>query len=449
MIPLRETRHEQMIMGVFLGVVALLPVVAVFSHRAAAVMVLLMGLAAGTRMEPWRKGTSAFVFRPDMKQPLVLGVIAFILFCLWILLSSRWSPQPGGAKLALNVFAPVIGSGVIVWEVLRRPAEKTYRLAKIFAYAVLVSLGLLIFEIVSGGPMRDIVPPRDLSPERFKDMTALGRGSTLVMFAAFPAWLILVRRFEHAEKDIGAKRSKLLRYSAPVVLSLLIIYATLRLGIFSNAAGVVVGGVAAFAAARAPRRTLWALLITALLFLTLSPLSAWLPVEAIIASHGDVLPPSWAQRLYAWRAAAQAGFECMPFGCGADAARALHATGAVVNIPGSAIPLSVMPIHPHNVFLQIWMELGAAGLGLFGIAIFGGGLALIRASLPAAVAAGAAGAIGAVLVSVLVEASLWQVWRLSAAGLAALGVALSYSFNLKEVEWGHRGFAAHARAHRG
>ena len=220
MIPLRETRHEQMIMGVFLGVVALLPVVAVFSHRAAAVMVLLMGLAAGTRMEPWRKGTSAFVFRPDMKQPLVLGGVAFILFCLWILLSARWSPQPGGAKLALNVFAPVIGSGVIVWEVLRRPAEKTYRLAKIFAYAVLISLGLLIFEIVSGGPMRDIVPPRDLSPERFKDMTALGRGSTLVMFAAFPAWLILVRRFEHAEKDIGAKRSKLLRYSAPCDLEL-------------------------------------------------------------------------------------------------------------------------------------------------------------------------------------------------------------------------------------
>ena len=132
----------------------------------------------------------------------------------------------------------------------------------------------------------------------------------------------------------------------------------------------------------------------------LSPLAAWLPVEAIIASHGDALPPSWAQRLYAWRAAAQAGFECMPFGCGADAARALHATGAVVDIPGSAIPLSIMPIHPHNIFLQIWMELGAAGLGLFGIAIFGGGLALIRASLPAAVAAGAAGAIGAVLVSV-------------------------------------------------
>jgi|GEM_PF-1298761 len=436
-------------MAVFLGAVAFLPIVAVFAHRAAAVLVLLMGLAAGTRMEPWQKGIPAFVFRPNIKQPLVLGMVAFILFCLWTLLSARWSPQPGGAKLALNVFAPVIGSGVIVWEVLRRPAERTYRLAKVFAYAVLISLGLLIFEIVSGGPMRDIVPPRDLSPERFKDMTALGRGSTLVLFGAFPAWLILVRRFEHAEKDIGAKRSKLLRYSAPVILSLLIIYAALRLGIFSNAVGVMVGGIAAFAAARAPRRTLWALLIATLLFLIVSPFAAWLPVESIIAAQGDDLPPSWAQRLYAWRAAAQAGFQCQPFGCGADAARAMHASGVMVEIPGSVIPLSIMPIHPHNIFLQIWMELGTAGLGLFGLAIFGCGLALIRASLPAAVAAGAAGAIGAVLVSVLVEASLWQVWRLSAAGLAALGVALSYSFNLKEVEWGHRGYAAHARSHRG
>lgn len=446
MIPLRETRHEQIIMAVFIAAIGALPFVAVFSHRAAAVLVLAMGLAAGTRLEPWRKGSRTYLLGPDLSQPLVLGVASFLLFCLWIFASSYWSPQAGSAKLALNVLAPVIGSGVIIWEVSRRTAERTYRLAKVFAYAVLISLALLIFEIVTGGPIRDIVPPRDLSPERFKDMTALGRGSTLVMFAAFPAWLILVRRFEHAEKDIGQRRAKFLRYSAPIVLSILIIYAALRLGIFSNAAGVVVGGVAAFAASRAPKTTLWTLLWAILICLSAAPLAAWLPVEAITTALGEDLPVSWAQRLYAWRAAAQAGFGCMPFGCGVDAARALHATGTTIDLAGSPIAVSLMPIHPHNIFLQIWMELGAAGVVLFGLALFGAGLALIRASLPAAVAAGAAGAIGAILVSAMVEASLWQVWRLSAAGLAGLGVALSYSFNLKEVEWGHRGIAA--RSHR-
>ena len=442
MIRLRETPHEKAVMTAFVGIVALLPIVAVFAHRAAAVMVLLMGAIAASRAEPWRKGLPRFLFRADVSNPLVLGAISFLLFCGWAALTARWSPDPGAGRLAANVFFPVLASGVIVWDVLRRAPENTNRLALVFAFGVVASVFLLIFEIVTGGPLRDVMPPQDLSPERFKDMTALGRGLSLVMFAAFPAWLILVRWIEHAEKNIGAAPSRFLRLSAPIVLSLIIAWVALLLGIASNAVAVLVGGVAAFAAGRAPRTTLWTLLIIILGVLAMAPLAAFMPVEQWVEMSGERLPASWAQRLFAWRAAGEATFSCLPFGCGVDYARAIHASGATVQPPSSPIPLPLMPIHPHNVFLQIWMELGAAGAMLFAGVIFGGGLALIRASLPGAVAAGAAGAIAAIFISMMVEASLWQVWRLSAIGLAALGVALSYSFNLREIEWVHHGASA-------
>ena len=436
MIPLRETPRERAIMRVYLAAIAILPMVAVFAHRGAAVLILLMGAAAALQGLVWRKGLSAFVFRTDYSKPLTLGVVSFIFFCLWILLSASWSPQGDSARLAAKVFFPTLASGAVVWDIIRRPVERTHRLSIFYSVCVIISLALLVEEILTGAPLRDFVPPQG---DRYKDFIALGRGQTLVIFAAFPAWLILVRWLEHAAKRIGERPSKILRFTAPLILSGAVIWVALELGIAANAVAMGFGCIAAFAALRAPRTTLLSLLWIVLATLLLAPLAAYAPIETWIAKYENLIPISWAQRLHTWRATAGYALDCLPFGCGADFARTVQAQGAVVILPQTPVALPIMPTHPHNIFLQVWMELGAAGAMLFGLAIFGAGLALVRASLPAPVAAGAAGAIAAIFVSAMVEASLWQVWRLSAMGLAALGVALSYAFNLKEVEWVHRG----------
>ena len=62
----------------------------------------------------------------------------------------------------------------------------------------------------------------------------------------------------------------------------------------------------------------------------------------------------------------------------------------------------------------------AAGFIYFGLA------ALMRATLSKAVGAAAVGAFVAIIVSIMVEGSLWQVWRLAAMALAASGVALAH-----------------------
>ena len=98
----------------------------------------------------------------------------------------------------------------------------------------------------------------------------------------------------------------------------------------------------------------------------------------------------------------------------------------MVDVPGAPVLLSVSPNHPHNVFLQIWLELGLPGVAATAAFIWFGLSALMRAQLSRAVGAASAGAFVAIVVSVMVEGSLWQVWRLAAMALAASGVALAH-----------------------
>ncbi|MHA7873591.1 MAG: hypothetical protein ACX939_14680, partial [Hyphococcus sp.] len=76
-----------------------------------------------------------------------------------------------------------------------------------------------------------------------------------------------------------------------------------------------------------------------------------------------------------------------------------------------------------------WLELGLPGVISLALFIYFGGLTLRRASLPVPVLAACIGAAAAVAVSMLVEGSLWQVWRIAAMALAGMGIALSYSLH--------------------
>jgi O-antigen ligase len=158
--------------------------------------------------------------------------------------------------------------------------------------------------------------------------------------------------------------------------------------------------------------------------LLLSPLAAYIPAERVI-ENGPPLPLSWLQRLFIWRESARAAFDCLPFGCGPDYARAFKEFVPAIIIPGAPGPLPGLPVHPHNLFLQLWLETGLPGVLLFAAFVYCGADALARAPLSAGEKAAAAATAAAMLVSALVEMSLWQVWRLAAPALAGLFIALA------------------------
>jgi O-antigen ligase len=150
-----------------------------------------------------------------------------------------------------------------------------------------------------------------------------------------------------------------------------------------------------------------------------------IPTDDIFAMLPDGLPPSWLQRLVIWKTSSEEALRCLPFGCGADYARAFSAAGALAEIPGSATSLPALPIHPHNIFIQLWLETGLPGVFLFAAALISSAEAILARGFSAAASAVIAATAAFVLVVAAVEMSMWQVWRLAAIGIAAVILALA------------------------
>jgi len=393
------------------GLFVLLPLTAVFGHKGVAPWLLLASLPAFVRGDFWQSAFGQLFDSPDIKNPFFAAFVAIIVFCIWIFLSGFWSPK-AQPSLMLYVLAPVLVGGSVVWFTLNLPRVWTYRLAIVFSLSITAGVTVLLFEGVTGGFLRGVLPPNDPSPDGSRDIIALGRGVTALAPALFPAGAI-----------VAMLRSRWLGV-AVVAIGFL---AALSNDVAANVSAVTIGFAAAILALTAPRRALivggWILL--ALLFA--APALALLPVEQIFERFGSVTPASWLHRVAIWQSVAAGIPDGLPFGYGADYARIWRETAPLIDVPGSPIQLSLMPTHPHNVFLQIWLELGLPGVLTMAAAIYFSMRALLRAALPTVVITGIIGAVAAIAVSLMVEGSIWQVWRLAAMALAAMGVALSYS----------------------
>ena len=101
----------------------------------------------------------------------------------------------------------------------------------------------------------------------------------------------------------------------------------------------------------------------------------------------------------------------------------------MITVPGAESPVSVMPTHPHNIFLQTWLELGLPGVISLALFFYFATRALARANLPVAIKAALVSAVVVNIGLVMVDGSLWQVWRLAAMALSGMGVALAYSLH--------------------
>ena len=395
---------------------ALLPLTVVFGHRGLAPWLLLASIPAFLRGDFWLLSFGAIFDRMDPRVPFFAAFLAILFFCFWIFLSGFWSPRVM-PSLAFWVLGPVLIGGSAAWFSANVNRVWAWRIAVAYAAAIVIGMGVLFFEGVSGGALRAVLPPEDPSPDRTKDIIALGRGVTALAPALFPAGIIAAAIWN--------------RYAALGVVGLGVAAAHFN-DVSANAIALGAGLAAAIIAFKAPRATVRGLSFLAVAALLLAPLALFLPVEEIFALGEGRLPSSWLHRVAIWQAAAAEALSGLPFGYGADYARIWKETAPVVAVPGSPIPLTVSPNHPHDLYLQIWLELGLPGVLSFAAFLFFGAKSFARANLQKPVIAAAAGAFAAVFASTLVETSLWQVWRFAAMGLAAMGVGLAHALH---VNW--------------
>lgn len=389
---------------------------AIFGHRGVAPCVGLMALAVACRRDIWVTGASLMAQTGVFRDPLVLAACAFFLLTVWIAITGLWTPTPGAEWLGLTLASAALAGGALVFEATHASPRRSAALAGGFALMVAAASAALLFEGVSGGYLREITPPTDNSYMRWKDMTSLGRGVTAIAPLVFPAASIIRR----------LTGSWLIAFAPALAL----LIAALHFSIFANVAGLVLAGAAFAFAISFPRMGLAltsGLILAALLTAPFAAVA--IPADTVLDWKFGELPPSWAQRLVVWREAGSAALqECFPFGCGADYARALSQSGEMIQIPNWPVELQSMPTHPHNVFLQVWLELGIPGVIALFTSIAMGFATLLEARLDRSTVAAICASAAVCFISVMFEASIWQAWRLAVFALAAFAAAVSNAF---------------------
>jgi exopolysaccharide production protein ExoQ len=351
----------------------------------------LLGIAARERRWP---------------QPPRLLVIGFGALVLWSALSATWAVDPGHSLLRAARLMAEFGCGLILLDAAQNLTPQGRQ--KLFAS---LAAGLFVGAILVGiDRLTDGALVRPLS-HRYNGPAAQDRGSTVYALLIWPALLWCGRRFGPLPALL------LLAATAGTVMLLPSDAGKLALGL-----GGVVYMLSLSAGRLLAREGMWAvpLLLLAMPFLPLSlP-----PATSLAATQG--IKPSGIHRLIIWRFAAEKVAERPLLGWGLDASRALPGMHEKVAVPvggGAVAELDVMPLHPHNNAIQIWLELGIVGALIPALLLALLLRRLARPELEPGMRAAALATLTAALVVACLSYGLWQGWWLGALWLAAAFVA--------------------------
>lgn len=373
------------------------PFVAVLQSKAMAPLALIpMAMTLGLG---WREG-----WRPGLPQGAVLWL--GLLLCAWGALSTLWAPEPARAAQQAVTLAAMI--------LLAHGAAGAAQGARLMPWIGLgLVLGLLaaLADWQSGNALRAAVRGLKEVPEAL--MFGLKPAASLMA-------LLLPLGFALPWPWLG--RAALLVLGAAVLISLP--GETARLA-------TIAGLAAALLSLAAPRLVPRLVGVAVALAILAMPLLVGLIPK--IPSAG--LPASAVHRLVIWDFAATRIAEKPLMGWGLEASRAVPGGRAQpdaavldrLNITAPAqrdflaLPhVELMPLHPHNGALQLWLELGGIGALLGAALVFALGVAAARSSAPAV----GAGMLASAAVTGMLSFGLWQAWWVASLLLALVALAL-------------------------
>jgi O-antigen ligase len=329
-----------------------------------------------------------------------------LLLMAWGAITALWAPEPGRAALLAITLAAmmVLAHGAA-------GAAQGARLMPWIGFGLVFGVAAAFADWQSGNALRAAVRGLKEIPEA-------------LMFGLKPAasFMALLLPMGFALPWPWSVRAMLLMAGAAVLISLP--------GETARLATVAGLGAALFSLA-APR--LVPKLVgagVAVLILLMPLLVAFIP-QIPSAS----LPPSAVHRLVIWDFAAARIAERPLTGWGLEASRAMPggrarpdaATLDRLNITAPAQRaflasphVEVMPLHPHNGALQLWLELGGIGALIGAALMLALGFAASRSGAPAV----GAGMLASAAVTGMLSFGLWQAWWVASLLLAMVALAL-------------------------
>ena len=364
-------------------------------------------------------GAAALAFVLQRRPPPV-GVVVLTLLTAWAVASFAWSPMAPlqahphtynqlQALTAPKLVFQLVFDCAFVAGALKLAAEPRFRAMQWLAWTLWAAVAVLALDSLAQGQIFgaiSLMSGKPLTPDIAKRDAARGCYAVALMF--WPAALFAWRRTPAA---------------VTVVIGVLIAASSVLLGVDAPAVAMALS-LLVFAGMRVNARIgAWACAIGAAVYVLAAPL--------VFLPHGSAAPPdlpsdvgklSWHVRLDIWRFASRLIAHRPLLGYGLDSSRAFEPN---------------IPMHPHDMALQLWLELGAPG-ALLG-ALFFGWLFYKVARLAKSDPAWAAVACATGTVYLLIGAisfGVWQEWwlALGAAAVAACGMLLQVRREAATVE---------------
>ncbi len=356
----------------------------------------------------------------DLRRDLRRGWVWLPLLLLMVA-SAAWSLAPAASLLLAVRLIGLALCGIALAGILGRLGpEAMLRLAVALALGLCAASAIILGDMALGWPLAQSMhhrPPVVPITDPYIYSYAYSRGNDFHAIALVPLAIGLWRG--------GRRRLAVVQF----ILGALAILACAQL-----AAKLALGcGIGAGALVLAAPMLCW------LLPVALVGLGALLPLLPVTPTQADWCwlvehKPSAAERILIWRFVDRNIHARPILGWGLDASRRMPGGNEKVwvttcdappDAPFPSINSEVLPLHPHNAVLQIWLELGGAGVlaTLFGlVASLGRFYRAHRGRSAAALTAMAAAALPVALISF----GIWQEWWVSVLLLnAALGVALA------------------------
>ncbi len=358
-------------------------------------LVTLTALAAVIR---WRT--------PVFPPPSRTGATLTAAFLGLAAASLLWTPA-GRAPATLGELAYIAAAALLAGVAISTLAPAAAERLGLAAVAGLaVGIALFAVEMNAGFPLYHLFHGGKADPAS-QAFNVPKRAAAALAVLVWPAALVLYHRWG------GRAAAALLAFLALVSLS-----QTSR----SALAGLAVGGIVLLAARRWPgaavRRGLAA--VTVLAFVGAVP-AALLAERVAHLSDAGWLFQSARHRVEIWDRAATKILETPLLGQGLDSPRSVPAGGVTSKF--EPMNTTLLPLHPHNAFLQVWFELGAVGAALAAALL----LLVLRAAgrLPAADRPFALALYAAGLTLSSTAYGIWQAWWMAALMGAALLTALA------------------------
>ncbi len=375
----------------FAAAAFLLPPIGLLSPNALVILLLLLALAL-----PWLIPRATLIAR--VPRPLA-GALALLL--LLGLASTLWSivPQHSLGKVGQLLFLFAAGL-IVVAGATTLTAKQRAGIGLALAHGIVCALLLLPLIWLS----TFVVDAKGTFFEYVQTVGHYKRGAALLVLVAGPAAYAIYRR--HG------------RWPAAGLLAIVFLVAygaASGLAMVAAVAGLAVAILAGWAP-HAMRKVFLAVLVAVFVA---APLMRYAPDQASPTIRYEIYRQqlyrisSAFHRFFIWQFAAQRVADRPLLGWGLDASRAIP--GGQERIPGFPERL---PLHPHNNVMQVWLELGAVGALIAGLAVVWSALRLraIDVEPDRAIALGMA---AAMLATALTGWSLWQSWWMATLWLVA------------------------------